>query len=136
MITKHKVISLWQPWASLVVEGVKTIETRGWSTKHRGPLLIHAAKRAGDCPFLADFAPEIASRELTRGAIIGMCEIEDVIRTEELSRNVWPDQNWCSDFRPGRFAWLLKNPMLFKKPLFIKGRQNFFSVEINLEDHI
>lgn len=41
-----KALSLWQPWASLIALGVKTIETRSWSTKYRGPLAIHAAKRA------------------------------------------------------------------------------------------
>lgn len=40
-----KALSLHQPWASLVALGVKTIETRSWATKYRGPLLIHAAKR-------------------------------------------------------------------------------------------
>mgnify|MGYP002626039925 CR=1 FL=1 len=40
-----KCISLWQPWASAVAIGSKRIETRSWSTKYRGPLLIHAAKR-------------------------------------------------------------------------------------------
>ena len=39
-----KAISLLQPWASLVVMGAKTIETRGWGTKYRGPILIHASK--------------------------------------------------------------------------------------------
>lgn len=39
-----KCLSLTQPWASLVIMGIKQYETRGWSTKHRGPLLIHAAK--------------------------------------------------------------------------------------------
>lgn len=43
-----KAISLWQPWASLIVLGEKTIETRGWPTSYWGPLLIHAAKRHGD----------------------------------------------------------------------------------------
>lgn len=40
-----RVLSLHQPWASLVALGVKTIETRSWSTQYRGHLLIHAAKR-------------------------------------------------------------------------------------------
>ena len=40
-----KALTLWQPWASLVALGVKTIETRSWSTTYRGPLAIHAAKR-------------------------------------------------------------------------------------------
>lgn len=39
-----RALTLHQPWASLVAVGVKTIETRGWSTTYRGPLLIHAAK--------------------------------------------------------------------------------------------
>lgn len=40
-----KALTLWQPWASLVALGVKTIETRSWSTSYRGPLAIHAAKK-------------------------------------------------------------------------------------------
>lgn len=40
-----KVLTLHQPRASLVALGVKTIETRSWSTKYRGPLAIHAAAR-------------------------------------------------------------------------------------------
>lgn len=37
-----KVLTLHQPWASLIALGVKTIETRSWTTSYRGPLAIHA----------------------------------------------------------------------------------------------
>lgn len=47
-MTDVRALTLWQPWASLVAVGAKTIETRGWSTDYRGPLLIHAAKRKPD----------------------------------------------------------------------------------------
>ena len=40
-----KALTLHQPWASLIAVGVKTIETRSWSTKHRGPIAIHAGAR-------------------------------------------------------------------------------------------
>ncbi len=40
-----KCISLHQPRASLIVIGAKTYETRSWPTSHRGPILIHAAKK-------------------------------------------------------------------------------------------
>jgi hypothetical protein len=40
-----KALSLHQPWASLIGLGVKTIETRSWSTKYRGPLAVHASLR-------------------------------------------------------------------------------------------
>ena len=37
-----KALTIRQPWASLIAAGVKTIETRSWSTRYRGPLAIHA----------------------------------------------------------------------------------------------
>lgn len=40
-----KAITLHQPWATLISLGVKSIETRSWSTSYRGPLAIHAAAR-------------------------------------------------------------------------------------------
>jgi activating signal cointegrator 1 len=42
-----KGLTLTQPWASLVANGAKTIETRSWSTSYRGPVAIHAAKGTG-----------------------------------------------------------------------------------------
>lgn len=39
-----KALTIRQPWASLIALGVKTIETRSWSTSYRGPLAIHAGK--------------------------------------------------------------------------------------------
>ena len=43
-----KVLTIRQPWASLIAVGAKTIETRPFSTKYRGPLAIHAGlKRPG-----------------------------------------------------------------------------------------
>lgn len=38
-----RALSLKQPWAGLVVAGLKSIEVRRWKTHHRGPLLIHAS---------------------------------------------------------------------------------------------
>lgn len=41
-------ISLWQPWASLIAEGIKVQETRSWSPPHwliGERIAIHAAKR-------------------------------------------------------------------------------------------
>lgn len=58
-----KALSLWQPWASLLVHGHKRVETRGWPTSFRGPLLIHAAKR------LDDEQGEICHQEPFRSAI-------------------------------------------------------------------
>lgn len=37
-----KVLTLKQPWATLVAEGIKKYEFRSWRTKYRGKVLIHA----------------------------------------------------------------------------------------------
>lgn len=40
-----KIVTLWQPWASLIAAKLKCYETRSWETDYRGKLAIHAAKR-------------------------------------------------------------------------------------------
>ena len=37
-----KVLTLKQPWATLVAEGIKKYEFRSWKTNYRGKILIHA----------------------------------------------------------------------------------------------
>ncbi len=96
-----KVITLTQPWATLVAIGAKRIETRSWSTRYRGPLAIHAAKGPGGLgsfkamrdlcgtqPFFDALMPivpnynEYCDRDaiferLISGAIIAVCQLKD-----------------------------------------------------------
>lgn len=39
-----KVITIKQPFATLIAEGLKEYEFRTWKTKYRGEILIHAGK--------------------------------------------------------------------------------------------
>lgn len=91
-----KVLTLHQPWASLVACGVKTIETRSWSTRYRGPLAIHAAAWAWDATdgnrhlVQALFDPERpgvyrnpATPPVPRGAIVATCTLVDVVPMTE-----------------------------------------------------
>lgn len=39
-----KVITIKQPWATLIAKGYKEYEFRTWRTKYRGDILIHAGK--------------------------------------------------------------------------------------------
>ncbi len=38
-----KVLSLTEPYATLIKENRKLVETRSWKTKYRGELYIHAS---------------------------------------------------------------------------------------------
>ncbi len=82
-MSEMKVLTLHQPWASLVALGVKTIETRSWSTKYRGPLAIHAglskagATQCSEC-WDAIYAENSREVELPLGALVATCTLVDV----------------------------------------------------------
>lgn len=71
-----KVISIKQPWASLIVNGYKQYEFRSWKTKYRGEILIHASK-AFDKKLLEYFKDY--NLEYPTGAIIGKVNLKDCI---------------------------------------------------------
>jgi hypothetical protein len=125
-----KALSLLQPWASLVVMGAKTIETRSWQTAHRGPLLIHASSgRKGStlsmqppfCHYIKNFS------ELPFGAIIGSVTLHDVVPVETLSlpanqlARLTLEEKAFGDYTKGRYAWLLSDAILLQQPILIKG---------------
>lgn len=84
-----KALTLWQPWASLIAVNAKTIETRSWSTKYRGSLAIHAAKRLmkGDTAALELWwanRDQLGSQAtegavMPYGAVIAVCQLVDVV---------------------------------------------------------
>lgn len=138
-----KCISLWQPWASLVVLGAKRIETRHWSTNYRGPLLIHAAKRKTEL-YMVEFANFAAALEplkgnIPLGAILGTVDLIDCRGTESFSdeelyecRNGiigWSEAQF-GNFSEGRFGWVMANPKMFAEPIPYKGQQGFFEVNL------
>ena len=125
-----KVLSLLQPWATLVVKGAKKIETRTWTTSHRGELAIHASlgKKAADpakqkpfCKYIENFS------ELPFGAIIGKVRLVDVIRIDPfqnldgLLKMIDRDEKAFDDFTEGRYAWILEEPVAFQDVIPVKG---------------
>jgi hypothetical protein len=89
-----KIISIKQPWASLIASGWKDVENRTWRTHYRGRLLIHASKRADDISH-----DEIERRfgdrpppNLPTGGIVGVTEIVDCVEVSKSRWHVRP--NW------------------------------------------
>ncbi len=122
-----KVITLWQPWATLIALGVKIHETRSWSTTYRGPLAIHAAKRpiceAGRLVLLQlrriDAIP--FGIDMPLGNIVALTDLTRVVSTSEAFAAWTPERgsiyavadttadHICGDFAYDRFAWRLDN---------------------------
>jgi hypothetical protein len=73
-------LSLKQPWATLLVHGLKTMEIRRWPTARRGPVLIHAARISDDRPEAWAHVPASLLQEAhVVGGIVGAGEVADCV---------------------------------------------------------
>jgi hypothetical protein len=70
-------LSVKQPWAALLVAGVKTIEVRTWPTGRRGTVLIHAGRIPDDRPdgWAAVDTPELRRLAALTGGLVGVAEL-------------------------------------------------------------
>ncbi len=123
------VISLLQPWASLVVMGHKTIETRSWSTAYRGQLLIHASKGTAGLVFCNEpvFKKYLNNIQLPTGAIIGEVTLHNIVQITDLSMDdeklneLTLEEKVFGDYTIGRYAWILKNALPIDPPVPARG---------------
>ena len=75
-----KVITIKQPWATLIAKGYKEYEFRTWKTKYRGEILIHAGKGT-DKEAMTRF--EDLKLEYPEGCIIAKAKITDCIYVDD-----------------------------------------------------
>ena len=122
-----KVLTIKEPFATLIKNKVKYIETRSWKTNYRGELYIHAG--------LAKLSKEVKNRkglselynedELKYGFIICKCNLVDCIyMTEEFIKQE-KEKNLnnfiAGRYEVGRYAWVLDNIELID-PIQAKGQ--------------
>jgi hypothetical protein len=116
-------LSIRQPWAHLIVHGVKDIENRTWATTRRGVFLIHASSGGSKIErerirervwqrFRIDVPPD---DELAFGGIIGCASVVDVV---ERSNSPWFTGPYGLVLRAAR-------PLPFRR---YSGRLGFFEV--------
>jgi hypothetical protein len=82
MTSVCKIISIRQPWATLIVRGVKDIENRSWATSYRGPVLVHASLRPSVHSLegiARQFDIDLPHVELPVGGIVGITNIIDCV---------------------------------------------------------
>ena len=79
-----KVITIKQPWATLIAKGYKEYEFRTWKTKYRGDILIHAGKGI-DKKAMSRF--EEYNLDYSIGKIIAKATLTDCIEVDEEFRN-------------------------------------------------
>ena len=76
MTDKVYALSLKQPWATLLVHGLKQVEVRRWATSRRGKILIHAARVSDSRPEAwAKVPKELQEAAQLAGGIIGEADL-------------------------------------------------------------
>ena len=122
-----KALTVRQPFAALLVCGLKTIEARSWPTRHRGPLLIHAGQ--GRLTLVPEFLPllEQVPEELreAKGALLGVVDIVECRPARRADRRAMciaeaPD--------PAIFAWVVTQPRPLLAPLPCAGKLSLWPV--------
>ena len=124
-----KVITLKQPWATLVAEGIKKYEFRSWKTNYRGKILIHAGTGV-------DKKFKDMNLEFPKKRIIAEVEIEDCLElTDDLNKKIISEKNiaYGSKYRTG-YAWKIKNAKKINIDEEINGKLGLWNYDININE--
>ena len=115
-----KVLTIKQPWASLIIENYKKYEFRSWKTNYKGKILIHAGMNI-EKDMLKKF--ENYNLNCITGAIIGEAELVDCILVDKklndelisIDKVVYGKSNHVE-----KYAWKLKNIKNIKNQFILK----------------
>lgn len=151
-----KIISLWQPWASLWVNGdkpgCKRIETRHWPLRGRLPvvLAVHAAKRwnADLCNLCRrdhfkaaleaigyTLLPRLVREGfgMPFGSVVGLVRVTECCDTVGLASRHGAYQPRAGaieqafgDYSPGRYGWVADRFHALTEPITLRGQQGIW----------
>lgn len=148
-----KIITLWEPYASLVAYNLKRYETRSWPTGYRGELYIHAAQRKVDLKQLEergvvpplDFSlqptnrlqtssehwqilrvlrPMLLNDSFPYGKIVAKTQLTSCnVISEEDTNIISKAEHRVGIWTPGQYKWKLKDTIRLVEPVAYKGGQ-------------
>lgn len=127
-----KVLTIKQPWATLIMQGDKRFEFRSWQTKYRGDLLIHAGKGIDEEAMkrLAKYLPD----EIPLGKILGKVTLVDCVKMcpefKDMLLKENPDIYTKSSFQEN-YGWQVENVKFFNEPIEVKGHLSLWEYEVD-----
>ena len=119
-----KVLSIKEPFATLIKDGVKIYETRSWKTNYRGEIYIHASLSLSKSERL-ESANKYLKSEIKPGFILCKCELVDCIpMTDEFIKYINEETSEYDYglYSEGRYAWKLKVLEVLDEPIPAKGK--------------
>ena len=127
-----KVLTIKQPWATLIKQGDKRFEFRSWQTKYRGDLLIHAGKGIDKEAMkrLVKYLPD----EIPLGKILGKVTLVDCIRMCPEFKEILLKENsdiYTKSSFSENFAWQVEDVQVFGEPIEAKGHLSLWEYDID-----
>ncbi|KAL6503506.1 hypothetical protein OROGR_025429 [Orobanche gracilis] len=138
---RNPCLTMHQPWASLLVYGIKRIEGRSWPAPIRGRLWIHAAGKVPEpetIKAMEDFYREIyalngvtdvkfpdhypVSRLLGCVNVVGCVTCEELVNWEAIPPSVRVEGQTP-------FCWLCEQPQKLIVPFEMRGYQRVYNLE-------
>lgn len=137
-----KALTIKQPWAQLIVDGIKDIENRSWRTHFRGRVYVHASAKQPkgfttmltygqledfhsyvDKPVYGCYVGELLLREpWFASAILGEVDIIDCVQNHP---SIWAEK--------GVWNWVLASPVKYYEPILnIKGKLSFWEPDLSI----
>ena len=119
-LTVVRALTIKQPWAELIITGLKDVENRSQRTRYRGRFAVHAGLRRAD---LDDLDLDSMPRKLRRpvqdawqrhdnpGRVLGTVELVDCL---DNSSSPWAIT--------GYWHWILRDPRPYSRPVPAKGQ--------------
>ena len=117
-----RVLSIKEPFASLIKDGKKKIETRSWKTNYRGEIYIHAS--------LTKSKLDERIMELNKlvtpmpGYVLCKCTLKDCVYMDEtFIKDIQKNRKeyLYGNYEAGRYAWIIENVVVID-PFLAKGK--------------
>lgn len=128
-----KVISIIEPYATLIKEKKKYIETRSWKTSYRGELYIYASISKPPKEWLdnKELMNLLDNVPLNFGYIICKCKLVDCIYMNKEYIEKLRKENYqeyiCGKYEEGRYGWVLEDIEPLKYPVKAKGQLSIWN---------
>ncbi|XP_061384314.1 activating signal cointegrator 1 [Danaus plexippus] len=126
-------LSMHQPWASLLVEGIKMHEGRSWYTSHRGRLWIASTVRAPEDSVVRALENQYSvlypDKQIKfpsfypTGCLLGCVTVDDCLSQEEYAKK-YPDGESDSPY-----VFICSNPISLRLRFPIKGQHKIYALD-------
>ena len=131
-----KVLSIKEPFATLIKDKVKIYETRSWKTNYRGEIYIHASLTKSKSDNV-EKANKYLKTSPSPGKILCKCILVDCIpMTKEFINYINNETNEADygRYEEGRYAWKLKVIEVLDNPIQAKGKLGIWNYSIDSDN--